>query len=177
MYINYKKLMRNNYNLYITEERLAELKELAQKERTFIVNKYNVNNITSVLSLKAHDIAYVNMRNNKLSDAEKSIIANNIVFDDEKFVSILNKGKFETVYLQNFIKLTCYLKNKVDNNRISNDSDQRYLDTADMFAKRLVNHFSKYVGVVDCYIIINKLNEILSFRPELLEDVKKNNVR
>ena len=174
MYIDYSKIAGNNYNLYFDEEKLNELKELAENEKNLIMYKYKFkcNNMTSVLTQKAHDVVYVNQRNIQLSNVEKTIVACNIVFDDEKFVNILKKGNFDNTCLETYIKLVYYMKKKVDNNRLSED-DQRYLNTVDTYTKKLVNHFSKYVGVVDKHIIINKLNEILSFRPELLEDKTK----
>lgn len=184
MYIDYNKVAGNNYNLYLTDEKLQELKELSDKERNFLINRYcymvnnriGFTNITSLLVQKAHEIAYVNSKNRNLTDIEKSLVACNVVFDNEKFATILKKGNFELACLDAYIKLVFFMKRKVDDDKITED-DQRYLNTVDAYTKKLVNHFNKYVGSVDKHIIINKLNEILSFNRELLEDESKKNYR
>ena len=58
MNIDYSKIIANNYNLYVTEERLEEIKELAAKEKTIIFNKNHSNNITSIFARKASEIAF-----------------------------------------------------------------------------------------------------------------------
>ena len=175
MYIDFKKINANYCSLPI--ERVEEIKDLATKERVFLMNKYHTNNnISTILSSKAYEIAYVNVRNSELNDVEKNILANNIVFDDDKFATILKKGNFDLTYLDSFIKLVNYMKYKTDNNKLAN-SDQRYLTTIYIYAKKIVDHFTKYVGNVDKYIIINKLNEIITFNPEILENKKNKFIR
>ena len=176
MIIDYNKLITIKSILSIDEERLSELKNIANNERNYIINKNVSNHLTQVLTQKAHDIAYASSRYDKLTKEEKGIIAANIVFDDNKFVSILNKGKFELSSLELYLKLLNYMQYKVANNMISTEDDKRYLNTANIYAKKLMNHFNKYVGEVDAYLIINKLTEIVVHNKDLLSlNNKKHN--
>ena len=176
MNIDYNKIITNNFNLNITEEELNTLKEIAIKEKNIIKAKYHTDTIKEILAQKANETAYVNHRYNHLNMAEKAIIASNMVFDDEKFVNILNKGNFSYETLEVFIKLLNYVKYKIKSNNL-NEKDNKYLNTVNIFAKKLLNHFIKYTGINDINIIINKLNEVISFNPELLDKMKKTNSR
>ena len=176
MYIDYSKILSTNLRTHITEEKLKELKDLAEKERTYLKRKYSPNIIAILLSKKAYEIAYINMKNQEKSDNEKAIIASNIVFDDQRFAKILLNGKFDFDTIKSFVSIIGYLKNKMTNSNL-NEKDQKYLTIADNFAKRLANHFSKYIGVVDQNIIINKIIEILEYKPELLENNSSKHTR
>ena len=177
MAINYNKIITRNSLLAMDEEKIYELKELANRERSYVLKKYTVNNISEVLNQKAYDTAYVSAHYHHLNNDEKAILATNIVFDDNKFVHILSKGNFELSSLETFAKLVSYMTYKVNNNMIASDDDKRYLNTVDMYTKRLCNHFSKYIGNVDSTIIVNKLIEIVTLNNNLLNENKKNRIR
>ena len=176
MNIDYNKIITNNYNLYITEKNLNELKEIALKEKSIIKSKYHVDTIKEILAQKANETAYINHRYNDLNMYEKAIIASNIVFNNDKFINVLNKGNFSYETLTIFMKLLNYIKYTIENGNI-NEKDNKYINTVNIFSKKLSNHFYKYTGVNDINIIINKLNEIISFNPELLNDNIKSNTR
>ncbi len=168
MYIDYSKIITENFKLFISNEQLEDLKQIAYKERTYINAKYSKNLTKFFLSKKANEIVYINARHRAKNIVDKALIASNIVFDDEKMVKILTSGNFDRESLETFIKLLNYLKIKVTNHS-TDESDKKYLDIADNYAKKLIKHFSKYIGDCEIDIIINKINEILSFKPELLE--------
>ena len=171
MYIDYNKIITKDFNLLITEERLNQLKQIAKKERAYLNSIVHHDSSRYILSSKAKEIAYINARHQAKNDIEKALIASNIVFDDAKFAKMLNDGHFDRNSLETFIKLLNYLKVRVINNNIA-DSERKYLIIADNFAKKLVNHFSKYIGHCEIDIIINKVNELLSFNSELIQSKK-----
>ena len=162
------RIITTDLKQYISIERLNELREIAKKEKTYLNNRYGITSLKDILDRKAIEITYKYSRYQDLNNIEKAIIANNIVFDSEKFANILNNGNFDKKSLQAFLKLVNYFINNSGNNLT--ETDKRYLEITDKFKKKLINHFKKQVGVTDISIIINKLNEVLSFEPELLED-------
>lgn len=162
------KIIAVNLTKYISNKRLNELRNIAQAERTYLNNRYGIACLKECLERKATEIAYHYARYQDKNNIEKAIIASNIVFDSKKFATILNNGNFDIKSLQAFLKLIDYFINNDYDNDLSG-TDERYLEIVNKFEKRLINHFKKQVGVSNPSIIINKLNEVLSFEPELLE--------
>lgn len=176
MYIDYSKIITEDFKLYLSEEQVEELKKIAKKEKTYLTNRYNANTLRSMLDQKACEIVYINIRHQLRNNLEKAIIANNIVFDNERFASILNSGKFDYESLKTFMKILNYLKSKIANGDLT-EKDQKYVRIADSFAMKLVNHFKKYNGVSDQSIIINKINEVISYEPELISIISSKHTR
>ena len=176
MYIDYSKIITDNFALFVTDEQLAEIKQIANKERIYLKGRYSKETLKVLLSKKANEAVYINARHQLKNSVEKALIASNIVFDDEKMAKILISGKFDRDTLETFIKLLSYLKIKVSNDTID-ENDQKYLTVADNYAKKLINHFTKYIGGCEIDIIINKINEIISFKPELLESKQSKRIR
>jgi len=176
MFIDYSKIITEDLRLYVNATQLAELKDVASKERTYLNNRYHKDTLRTILARKAEETVYVNARHQTRNNIEKAIIASEIVFDSQKFAEILLNCEFDINTLQTYIKLLNYLKAKVANDDID-QNDEKYLVIADNFAKRLVKHFIKFNGVSSQNIIINKINEILSFEPELLDTEGKKNSR
>lgn len=177
MFIDYSKITTEDLRLYIDATKLAELKEVAKSERTYLDNRYNKDILRTILAKKAEETVYINARHQTRNNIEKAIIASEIVFDSNKFAETLKNGDFDIDTLQTYIKLLNYLKAKVANDDEIDANDEKYLVIADNFAKKLVRHFIKYNGVSSQNIIINKINEVLSFEPELLIENNKRNHR
>ncbi len=168
MYIDYSKIITDNFRLFISDEKLGFLKAEAKKESMMIKGRYSNVVLKEILSQKADEIVYIYSRNQSKNSIEKALLANNIVFDDENFASILSKGNFDAESLEVFIRLLSYLKTKIAKDDIT-ENDKKYFDKADQYAKKLVNHFTKYIGKTNPNIIINKINELRSYNPELLD--------
>ena len=98
------------------------------------------------------------------------------VSDNERFASILNSGKFDYESLKTFMKILNYLKLKIANGDLT-EKDQKYVRIVDSFAMKLVNYFKKYNGVSDQSIIINKINEVISYEPELISIISSKHTR
>ena len=150
-----------------TMQNLNELKEIAKNERTYLNNRYHIEYLKNCLDRKAIEVAFKTAKYQNYNDNEKMIIASNIVFDNQKFASILNNGNFDIKSLQAFLKLVNYFVNNCNGNNLSED-DKKYLEIANKFERKLINYFKRQVGVTYFTIIINKLNELLTFEPELL---------
>lgn len=176
MYIDYSRIVVEDFTKYIDAEKLAELKEIARKEKTYLTNRYNPNTLRGIVDRKAWEIVTINARHQLRNDLEKSIIANNIVFDNQKFASILNSGSFDLESLETFVKIVRYIKTRLANGDFD-DKDQKYVRIADSFALKLANHFKKYIGISDQNLIINKINEVISYEPELIVSKKSDHSR
>ena len=169
MNIDYSKIITDNFKLLVDNERLNTIKKEALNERAKIKTISEARNSKSVFYSKASEIAYVSYRHQTKSNAEKGLLAANIAFDDQEFSTILLNGGFNKNNLETFIKLLGYLKSKIANETIDS-VDEKYKKTAEKYARMLQKHFTMYVGKCDLNIIINKINEILSYKSELIEE-------
>ncbi len=160
---------------YISNNKLNELVKIANDERTYLNNRYRAEYLKDCLDRRAIEIIFKGTKYQDRSNIEKIIIANNIVFSNQKFADILNTGNFDINSLRAFLKLVNYFNN-VSSDDLSDD-DERYLEILNKFERKLINHFKRQIGVTDLTIIINKLNELLSFEPELLEQNNNKHTR
>ena len=166
MNINYNRIVTTNLTDLITAERLAEIKTEAKAERSFIKRHGVTAYVKEHLSNKAEEIAYIRKGNHEKTAVEKALLAANIVFDDESFAEILTKGNFTYNSLNTYLKLLTYFKNKKDNSL--NEKEVLYQKSIKLFTLSLSKHISKYIGATNPNTIINKINEVISFKPELL---------
>ncbi len=171
MNIDYTKIITNDLNLLISPERLELIKAEALKERNYIKARYSHEYVKERLFTRAYEVAYTTARYQEKSDTEKALLTANIVFnDDERFAEILRNGNFNLEMLSTYIKLLNYIqKAKAESKKV----DEKYTKTAEIFTKRLVARFQRIVGQNEPSIIINKINEIISFKPELLDTQKQ----
>ena len=174
MKINYSNVYVGNYRELLSDEELNNLILLASKQRKFLDYKYRQmidGTKYSMLIKKAFEFTNINRENNSRPDYEKNIIANNIVFSNSQCAKLLNIGKFDLKSLQAYIALIRIVKNNKEN------ANQKYVDAVNAFTIKLMNHFRKYVGSAKPEIIINKINELLTYEPELIELAEKDNKR
>ena len=177
MFIDYSKIITDDLRAYLNESKLKELKTVAKNEKRYLTNKYNPDILRKILARKAEETVYINSRHQMRNNIEKAVIASEIVFDDsKKFAEVLLNGGFDTDTLRTYVKLLDYLKARIASGDLE-DTDEKYITIADNFAKKIVKHFINYNGVSSQNIIINKINAVLSFEPELLEINNKSNAR
>ena len=74
------------------------------------------------------------------------------------------------------MKIVRYVKTRLANGDFD-EKDQKYVRIADSFALKLANHFKKYIGISDQNLIINKINEVISYEPELITSKKSDHSR
>ena len=165
MNINFNRIITTDLTSIITEDRLKEIKAEAILERNYIKRFGLTPEVKEFFSNKAEEIAFINKKNEDKTKAEKALLAANIVFDDEKLAEILNKGNFTVGRLRSYLKLLTYLKSKENN---YSKADKLYLDSVKLFTSLLSRHVAIYVGRINPNVLINKINEILSFNSELL---------
>ncbi len=169
MYIDYNKIITDDFKNHTNEATLTEIKREALRERNYIKRNGLTAYVKEHFFSKADEIAYVSARHYKKSDSEKALLAANIAYDDEKFVEILSKGNFNIDMLETYIRLLNYLKKAIRNNSLEK-RDEKLQETVEKYTRLLLKHFNLYVGKNNPNILINKINEVLSYRPELLEE-------
>lgn len=167
MNIDFNKIITTDLKTQITEERLAEIKLEALNERKFIKRHGITAYVKEHLSNKAEEIAYLRVNNQDKTNVEKALLAANIVFDDEKFAEMLLNGDFTYDLLVSYLKLLNYLKVRKINGT-TNENDEKYQLLVKKFTIKLSKQISKYIGATNPNIIINKINEVVSFKPILL---------
>lgn len=177
MYVDYSKVIVNDLKSILPEEKIEQAKLIAKTEKVNLKRKHDrhlSDDTNIIINNRAIEIAYLGRDNTDKSETEKALIASNIVFDNnERFVEILKNGNLDKQILEKYIILINIIKNKVDNNISLNEVDKKYIKIIDIFTKKLVILFSKYYNLIKPYIIINKITEILSLNPELLENKNK----
>lgn len=173
MIIDYSKIVTDNFKLLVSDERKNEIKNEALVEKGNIMKNNAARQSKPVFYKKAIEAAYVAYRHKEKKSAEKALLAANIAFDEDKFAEILLKGGFNKNNLETFMKLLGFLKSKIANDTIES-IDEKYIKTAEKYASLIKRHFVYYVGTCDINLIINKINDILSYNSELLEENKNN---
>ena len=174
MQINYDEIVTENYSELIDNETLQTLKKIALDERKLL--DYKLRNKTGgikyyLLMKKAIEFANIRQENLERNKYEKSILINNIIFSNEQCAKILNSGNFDRETLQTFIALVNYA------NRHIEKATKQQIHAINTFTKSIVTHFQKYVGIIKPEIIINKINEVLIYQPELLESKSNKHTR
>lgn len=169
MKIDYNKIFPEDLNQYFTKEELKQAKEYALTKRKWLMSAYSYMAADRKwLSNKAEELMFVNHENRNRSNVEKALIAANIVFDDKKFAEILSAGKFDTDSLKVYISLLNYIKAKKLQGKLD-EKDINLNKKINEFTQKLIKHFNMYVGTIIPDILINKISEIISFKPELLD--------
>ena len=175
MNIDYHKIITTDFNDLVKLDDYNEIKEEFSKERKYLLRNYMVtSDITQYLANFANERAYILTRNQDKSNAEKALIAANINYEDEMFCDALLKNNLDYEFLNNYIKTLNYLKVKTLTRKLT-DNDKLYEKKIQTISKKIVNIMTSYFGQADINIIINKINEMLSYRSDLL--IKKNNVK
>ena len=177
MNINYDIIIAKNFNTLITEEEYEKAIENGIFERDYMLRRIKDSVYASEYLIdRAYAAPYVNAKYQNMSLAEKAIMAGTIAFDNKKFASVLLKGNFNYESLVTFLKLVDYLKFK-KNNQVMDEKNKKYENSVNLYARKLENHFRYHFGRTNINIIINKINEIISYEPELLLDNNKNKMR
>ena len=173
MNIDYYKIVTNDFKELISDEEYNELKKMGLKERNYYLLTCRQLKLKQYIVTKANEIIkshrYENMNN-----VQKAIIAANIAYDDNKFCDALKAGNFSANLLRNYLKILNYLRIKTITHKLTKE-DEVYQEKANIITRKLYSQLVKYNGVTDINIIINKISEIFSYYPELLET--KANVR
>lgn len=173
--INYTNVIPENLNLYISEDRLNELKEIAQIERDILNRKLgNGDSFSRYFFAKtAEEIAY-GSKYKHLSDIEREVLASNIALSDEKFNAIIEDNElFNMVYFKKYYKLINYFAHTDIRYRALYDGESSAKKFVENYTKLLVNRFTKYMGAISPEVIINKINEIISFNSQKHKITKK----
>lgn len=172
--IDFSKILPEHLNSIMTGEELNKIKELAEKERNLMARKqYNSPAYVRYFAAKrAEEIAF-STKYNDFSTNQRAVLAANIALTDEKIGEVLaGKELFGFEYLNHYIKLVNYFSNKKSEEFSQEEVvSKKFVDN---YTKALVNRFTMYVGAISPALIINKINEILSFNPEVLNIKRKN---
>lgn len=177
MKINYEKIVTRDLTHLVSEEQLACLKGEAKKEKNRI-RYYNRNYAEPSLQTRAEERVYLASEYQKKNSIEKAILLANIIFaDNTRFAEMLLSGKFDRRALESYIKLLEYLRCKRAYNLDLNETDLQYEKKCGILASKIAKHISMYIGPIKPEIIINKINEMLSFCPELLEVNEERKIR
>ena len=191
MSINYNEIFTKDFRSAFDgdyEERVIALKKEGIIERNKITK--NGSRIGCIDHLTNRAIEYPNnSKHQHLTKVEKIILGGNILFEDESFseylLRFLAKYNYNSKLLKAYIKLLDSIKT-AEEYGIEESIEEMYIKKANILTLQLKNYFKAAIGLkdvvydyeydgirkpkhIDCSsLIINKINEILSFRPELL---------
>ena len=171
MKIDYYKIITTDFKEILDDDRYEELKEKGILERNLYLKSTVAQKSKRYLSNRANEIANNKSEYKNLTPAERAIVTVNIAYDDKKFCEALAADGYTAEELERFIKWLGYIKIKRSSRKYTN-VDALYEKEINMRAFMLLEHFQKYFGASDINIIINKINEILSYQRDLLEEMR-----
>lgn len=179
--IDFSKVVPDYLNKVIDLTEREAILDFANMERRGTQRKfsYSESDFNEYIKSRASEIAFSSCKYEELKFPEKAVLASNIALDKEKFVNALNglaknSNSFGFDYLKQYVKLACYFSIKKDVNNLSK-FDEKFYTFLIRYNKLICSELSNYFGYVKPHLIINMLNEIISFEPELLNSYKKSN--
>ena len=168
MKIDYSKLCLEDYRTSVKDDVREAIKLMAQNQRAFYDYKYRYlidGSKYGIMATRAKEFVTVNKENAARSFEEKVLIVNNILFGNNEFAEFLNKGNFDFESLTTYIKLLCFAKN----NEEAVNNNAKVSKAINEYTTKLMKYFNKVYGKLSPAYIINKINEVLVYNPELLE--------
>ncbi len=175
--INYDKVIPDFLNNITSGDDVSVMRMLGVKERNILLRKfeYDLSFSNAYVKQRADEIAYNSSRYRDLNSIQKAVIASNIAFDRDKVIEVLqsfNEELFTLPYLQQYIRFITYFRtNKKPLNELS-EAEKAVYTYVTKYTRILVNRFASQFGNVEPHLIINMLNEIVSFDSELLNTKK-----
>ena len=174
--IEYDKIVTEDLKPLIDKITLTTLKEIAKLEKynlesttiNYTQNIYRQVESKPFINAKAYNRIYYSSKYQNISIEQKAIISANIIFNDNKFISYLCDSPFSSESIKEYLKIIKSCK-KILSTRQPTEKEEKYITAVEKFTDKLSIYFAQCVGKVNSTIIINKLNEINSFNPELLE--------
>jgi hypothetical protein len=167
MIIQYDRIFLDDLKMCLSNEKMEEIRSYSMGARKRVDAMYPKASI-AVKFRKGIEFAYLAHVNQDKSDLEKALIASNFGLTNERFAEMLKDSKFDREYFETYLKLLKYTKARLAQGVELNEKDTRIKNKVELETKRLVNYFSKINGLASPEVIINKINEILSYQPELL---------
>lgn len=187
MKINYDRIISVRISEQVPETELIDIRAEAMEARKRIFRDYTKIRIAASnnIGIRAYKEVYETGIYKQKSEHYKALIATNIVFyNNEKFADILldNQRFYPNRdikdILDSAIKLATFVKKESEHKEISNEALIKKCHKAvEIFITKLMPTLEKEYGEVRPEIIINKVIEIVSFYPELLETRKTTKTR
>ena len=180
--INFYRVIPGYLNTFIEGDEYSLMCKLGSDERDILLRKFNNDFAFSsaYIRQRANEIPYSSKRYENFDDVQKAIVASSSAFDKDKFVGVLNSFNdnfFSFNNLVNYMEsLFDFMYSKHDTKNMNSIEKNAYMKKYLHFirnTKKLLNGFSYHFGEVEPHLIINMLNMIISFNPELL---KSNNI-
>lgn len=172
MKINYSLVVTKDFKSKISEEKYQELKKLAEPCRNTLLAKHTCDNIPdySLISKRAYEVTYPQSKFKDRNRYEQAIISSYMFYsNNERFAEILKNGGFDRDSLENLLNSLEYIINKKATYGL-NDMDKEYEKKCNKLILQIDRQITKYLGKIEHgELIINKISEILSYQPELLE--------
>ena len=175
MKIDYSIIVTKDFKGLISQEEIENLRKNAKIDKNTLINKNTnrdgVRNYKRIAN-RAYEIIYFGSKYQTKNSIEKAIIYSYMAYDNNKrFAEILVKSGFDRDTLENLINLLEYIKNKkatVGLDEIDLEHENKCLN----LIKKIFEKINYYIGELRPELIIIKINEILSYQPELLETNK-----
>lgn len=177
MTLDYSKIVLKDLKNQINEEKYQELKKAAEPKRHEFLIKHSSNGIIDYpyIAKRAHEVTYIGSKYKDKNKYEQAIILSHIFFsNNKKFAEILLAGDFDKDTLDNLLNLLEYITNKKATCGLD-EMDKQYEKSCHTLILQINKHLKKYIGNIDKgEIIINKISEIITYQPELLEKKSSN---
>ena len=182
--IDKSKVLSDYMNTKITAERCKEIHEKAEIERARMIRQfgYNESFANEHIRKRATEIAYtsssyrefVDANYSEYTDYEKAMLASNIALDKNMVASILSVSHNPLFSFDNLVNYIATAGNfdfiaRRTGHKTSKEVYDKFLEK---YNTLIMDTFSKYFGEVQPHLIINMINEIISYEPELLDSYR-----
>ena len=182
-HIDYAKIVPDYLNSIMSESERDNITALAKIEREALLSKhgYDLSFSNAYVKVRATEIAYNSSRYSELNESEKAVLASNIALDKNAIINAIKRIDspfFGLSYLKYYITNLRYFKFNRKPIKYMSEVEKTVYQNLTKYTKILINSITTYVGPVEPYLLINLLNEIISFDSELLDfDKKDTNTR
>ena len=172
---NPKKILTyNEANMY-TQKEYELLKQKANQEIKRIKKDYNLKE-NSKISQKFIEYIIKNTHYQDMSILKKEILlANSLLPNDIKIIDQLTKEGFTIEHIKTIIRFRDILKNSIIHKQILTPELKEHLEIYKSVTSKLINIFNDNFYVNNSTIILNKLCELLATKPQLFNEISKDN--
>ena len=168
MKIDYSKLFLDDYRKTVSDERKDAISIVAQNQRAYYDYKYRYlldGTRYGIMASRAKEFVTINKDNAAKSLEEKILLVSDILFENGEFADYLNKGHFDFDTLSTYIRLLSHAQ-KYEEEVKKNPKVSKAISE---YTTRLMTFFNRIYGRISPEFIINKINEVLVYNPELVE--------
>lgn len=170
--LRFNRIVVEDLNSIFSQDQIKELMTVAARKRQYFVNAYKFNtNKTSkdyTIGKIVLETVYRKSEFMKYNDYEKAFLVANMIFpNNKKFIEALYHNNIDASVIKLYLDCVKWLKGHSEDTM--NPNYPKILKFVEHYRIIMSKIFTIQMGGTDPEVIINKLNQIVSLEPELLD--------